>query len=58
VTAYHSAFTLFRLAVFFEGILACARAASAAADNAADVGELSIAFARRAGEQRGNSQES
>jgi aminoglycoside phosphotransferase (APT) family kinase protein len=44
---FHTAFALFRMAVIFEGIAARARAGSAAAENAAEVGELSAVFARR-----------
>ena len=45
---FHTVFALFRFTVIFEGIAARARAGSAAADNAADVGELAPIFARRA----------
>jgi aminoglycoside phosphotransferase (APT) family kinase protein len=45
---FHTIFALFRLAVIFEGIAARARSGSAAAANAAEVGELSKVFARRA----------
>jgi aminoglycoside phosphotransferase (APT) family kinase protein len=45
---FHTSFALFRFAVIFEGIAARARAGSAAAENAAEVGELSAVFARRA----------
>ena len=48
VTAFHFAFALFRLAVLFEGIAARALSGNAAAENAAEVGELSLVFARRA----------
>ena len=48
VTAFHSAFSLFRLAVIFAGIAARAQSGSANADNAAAVGKLSAAFARHA----------
>ncbi len=44
---FHTAFALFRFAVIFEGIAARARAGSATAANAAEVGELSAVFARR-----------
>ncbi len=44
---FHVAFALFRFAVIFEGIAARARAGTAASHDAADVGELSLAFARR-----------
>jgi aminoglycoside phosphotransferase (APT) family kinase protein len=43
---FHLAFAMFRFAVIFEGIAARARAGTAAADNAAAVGDLSLAFAR------------
>jgi aminoglycoside phosphotransferase (APT) family kinase protein len=45
---FHQAFALFRFAVIFEGIAARARAGNAAAENAAEVGHLSAAFARHA----------
>lgn len=48
VTAFHIAFSLFRLAVIFEGIAARARSGAAVSDNAASVGALSAVFARRA----------
>jgi aminoglycoside phosphotransferase (APT) family kinase protein len=48
VEPFHTIFALFRFAVIFEGIAARARAGSAAADNAAAVGELAPVFARRA----------
>lgn len=48
VNSFHFAFALFRLSVIFEGIAARARSGNAAGENAAQVGELSIAFARRA----------
>ncbi len=48
VSAFHLVFSLFRLAIIFEGIAARARGGSAASENAAEVGELSSAFARRA----------
>ena len=44
---FHVAFAMFRFAVIFEGIAARARAGNAASADAASVGELSIAFARR-----------
>ena len=44
---FHVAFSMFRFAVIFEGIAARARAGNAASADAAAVGELSIAFARR-----------
>lgn len=47
-TAFHYAFALFRMAVIFEGIAARAAAGNAVADNAAEVGGLAAAFARRA----------
>ncbi|MBW8270428.1 phosphotransferase family protein [Caldovatus aquaticus] len=43
---FHIAFALFRFAVIFEGIAARARAGTAAAADAAEVGDLSMAFAR------------
>ncbi len=46
--AFHTALSLFRLAVIFEGIAARAKTGAATSDNAADVGRLSSAFARRA----------
>jgi len=46
VQPFHLAFAMFRFAVIFEGIAARARAGTAAAENAAVVGDLSIAFAR------------
>ena len=45
---FHTAFALFRMAVIFEGIASRARLGNAAADNAAEVGELSAVFSRRA----------
>ena len=45
---FHTAFALFRMAVIFEGIAARARLGNAASDNAAEVGELSAVFSRRA----------
>lgn len=50
VEPFHTVFALYRFAVIFEGIAARARAGSAAADNAASVGELAPIFARRAAE--------
>jgi aminoglycoside phosphotransferase (APT) family kinase protein len=44
---FHTAFSFFRMAVIFEGIAARARAGIAAAENAAEVGELSAVFGRR-----------
>ena len=48
VTAFHTALSLFRLAVIFEGIAARVKSGAATSDNAATVGELSAVFARRA----------
>ncbi len=48
VETFHLAFSLWRFAVIFEGIAARAKSGSAASDDAADVGNLSLAFARRA----------
>jgi aminoglycoside phosphotransferase (APT) family kinase protein len=48
VTAFHFAFALFRMAVIFQGIAARAASGNAVADNAAEVGTLAQAFARRA----------
>lgn len=48
VAAFHYAFALFRLAVIFEGIAARAQAGTAASQDGAEVGKLSVAFARRA----------
>ena len=45
---FHLAFALFRFAVIFEGIAARAKEGSAAAANAAEVGQLSSVLARRA----------
>lgn len=47
---FHIAFALFRFAVIFVGIADCARAGSAAADNAASLGALAPRFAARARE--------
>jgi aminoglycoside phosphotransferase (APT) family kinase protein len=47
LTPFHTALSLFRLAVIFEGIAARARSGNAVSDNAADVGRLSQVFARR-----------
>lgn len=44
---FHIAFAMFRFAVIFEGIAARARAGTAASADAAEVGELSVALARR-----------
>jgi len=48
VTAFHFAFALFRMAVIFEGIASRAASGNAAGSDAAQVGHLSAAFARRA----------
>ena len=48
MTPFHLAFALFRFSVIFEGIAARARAGTAAAANASDLGHLSANFARRA----------
>jgi aminoglycoside phosphotransferase (APT) family kinase protein len=48
VEPFHLVFSLFRFAVILEGIAARARAGNAAGENAGAVGELSVAFARRA----------
>jgi len=45
---FHVAFSLFRLAVIFEGIAARARSGTAIAANAAQTGEMAAGFARRA----------
>lgn len=50
VTAFHFAFALFRMAVIFQGIAARAASGNAVGDNAAAVGSLALAFARRAAE--------
>jgi aminoglycoside phosphotransferase (APT) family kinase protein len=47
MTPFHMAFSCFRFAVIFEGIAVRARTGTAAAANAATVGDLSFAFARR-----------
>jgi aminoglycoside phosphotransferase (APT) family kinase protein len=47
LSSFHTAFALFRMAVIFEGIAVRARSGNATAENAADVGELSMVFARR-----------
>lgn len=44
---FHTALSLFRLAVIFEGIAARALSGVASSDNAAEVGRLSAVFARR-----------
>ena len=51
VAPFHTAFSLFRLAVIFEGIAARARQGTASADNASEVGRLAGRFARLAVEQ-------
>jgi aminoglycoside phosphotransferase (APT) family kinase protein len=48
LTAFHTAFSMFRGAVIFEGIADRARTGAATSANAAAVGALSVAFARRA----------
>ena len=48
VTAFHFAFSLFRMAVIFEGIAARAATGNAASADAGEVGALTAAFARRA----------
>jgi aminoglycoside phosphotransferase (APT) family kinase protein len=48
VETFHYAFALFRMTAIFEGIAARVRAGTAVAENAARVGELGAAFARRA----------
>ena len=48
VEPFHYAFSLFRLAVIFEGIGARARQGNAASDTATDVAKLSVKFAQRA----------
>ena len=53
LTPFHVGFSMFRFAVIFEGIAARSRAGTAASANAADVGDLSIAFARRGLEAAG-----
>lgn len=50
---FHIAFALFRFAVIFEGIAARARSGTAAAANAAQVGDLSLVFARHGAEVAG-----
>ena len=50
LTTFHHAFTLFRMAVIFEGIAARALAGTASSDNAHTVGALSAVLARRAAE--------
>ncbi len=46
MSVFHVAFAMFRFAVIFEGIAARARAGTAAAANATEIGDLSLAFAR------------
>ena len=46
--AFHRAFALFRWAAIFEGIAARARAGTASAGNAAEVGALAAIFSRQA----------
>jgi aminoglycoside phosphotransferase (APT) family kinase protein len=53
LTEFHFAFSLFRLAVIFEGIAARAHAGQGASEDAAQVGRLSAVFARRAVEAIG-----
>ena len=48
LTAFHTAFALFRLAVIFEGIAARARLGNAQTDSAAQVGRLASVFTQRA----------
>jgi aminoglycoside phosphotransferase (APT) family kinase protein len=48
VEVFHLVFSLFRFAVILEGIAGRAKAGNAAAENAAQVGDLSVAYARRA----------
>jgi aminoglycoside phosphotransferase (APT) family kinase protein len=50
---FHWAFALMRWAVIFEGIAARAQGGNAVADNAAEVGALSVALARRGLESAG-----
>jgi len=50
---FHWAFALMRWAVIFEGIAARAQAGNAVSDNAAEVGALSVALARRGLESAG-----
>lgn len=45
---FHRAFALFRWSMIFEGIAARAKAGSAAASNAEEVGQLAAVFARQA----------
>jgi len=48
VTVFHLAFAMFRFAVIFEGIAQRARTGTAASEDAAEVGRLSVAYARHA----------
>jgi aminoglycoside phosphotransferase (APT) family kinase protein len=48
VQTFHYVFSLFRFAVIFEGIAARAAAGNAASHNAAEVGQLGAALAKRA----------
>ncbi len=48
ITSFHEAFALFRFAVILEGVADRARSGNAASTDAADVGALGAAFARRA----------
>ncbi|HEX6141932.1 MAG TPA: phosphotransferase family protein [Geminicoccaceae bacterium] len=48
ITSFHLAFSMFRFAVIFEGIAQRARIGTAASHDAAEVGRLSVAFARHA----------
>jgi len=48
IEPFHMAFSMFRLAVIFEGIAARALQGNAVAQDAAEKGELSVVFARRA----------
>jgi aminoglycoside phosphotransferase (APT) family kinase protein len=48
ITSFHFAFSLFRMAVIFEGIAARAAAGNAASADAGQVGTLTAAFAARA----------
>lgn len=51
VTPFHTAFSLFRLAVIMEGVAYRASQGSASSDNAAQLGRLSEVFARRGAEE-------
>lgn len=46
-TAFHLAFSLFRLAVILEGVLARAKAGNASSDRATEMGERGLALAER-----------